>query len=134
MHITFKIYADSEGLLKRTNIESGKHTKLYQKHIPNSVGAKLSCIDNRYTLLTKIVTGSNCNNEFIKWVFEQQKYCNQITNKDFNKKLKMTIEDEHNYQNSDNCWICNEKIIEDKVREHCHIQVNIEVLHIANVT
>ena len=46
----------------------------------------------------------------------------------------MTIEDENNYQNSEDCWICNEKIIEDKVREHCHIQVNIEVLHIANVT
>ena len=33
----------------------------------------------------------------------------------------MTIEDENNYQNSEDCWICNEKIIEDKVREHCHI-------------
>ena len=39
--IPFKIYAYSECLLKRTNIESGKHTKLYQKHIPNSIGAKL---------------------------------------------------------------------------------------------
>ena len=33
----------------------------------------------------------------------------------------MTIEDENNYQNSEDCWICIEKIIEDKVREHCHI-------------
>ena len=31
----------------------------------------------------------------------------------------MTIEDENNYQNSEDCWICNEKIIEDKVRDHC---------------
>ena len=117
----FKIYADSECLLKRTKIESGKHTKLSQKHIPNSTGAKLVCIDNRYTLPTKIVTGSNCINEFIKWVFKQQKYCNQIINNHFNEKLKMTIEDGNNYQNSEDCWICNEKIIEDKVRDHCHI-------------
>ena len=46
--------------------------------------------------------------------FEQQKYCNKIINKYFNKKLKMTIEDEENYQNSNDCWICNEKIIKDK--------------------
>ena len=35
----------------------------------------------------------------------------------------MTIEDEDNYQNSQYCWICNEKINKDKdkVRDHCHI-------------
>ena len=32
--------------------------------------------------------------------FEQQKYCNQIINKNFNKKFKMPLEDEDNYQNS----------------------------------
>ena len=101
----------------------GKHTKIHQKHIPNSIGAKLVCIDNRFTLPTKIFTGSNCIKEFIEWVFEQEKYCNQIINKHFNKKLKMTIEDEENYQNSQNCWICDQKIInnKDKVRDHCHI-------------
>ena len=35
----------------------------------------------------------------------------------------MTIEDEENYQNLQNCWICDQKIInnKDKVRDHCHI-------------
>ena len=35
----------------------------------------------------------------------------------------MTIEDEENYQNSQNCWICDQKIInnKDKVRDHFHI-------------
>ena len=32
----------------------------------------------------------------------------------------MTIEDENNYKNSQDCWICNEKIDKDKVRDHCH--------------
>ena len=110
-------------MLERVNINKGGYTKLYQKHIPNSKGAKLVCIDNRFTLPTKIFTGSNSIKEFIEWVFEQKKYCNQIINKHFNKKLKMTIEDEDNYQNSQDCWICNEKINKDKdkVRDHCHI-------------
>ena len=35
----------------------------------------------------------------------------------------MTLEDEENYQNSMDCWICTNKIIDnnDKVRDHCHI-------------
>ena len=33
----------------------------------------------------------------------------------------MTIKDENNYQNSQDCWICNEKLDKYKVRNHCHI-------------
>ena len=121
--ITIKIYADSECLLKRININKGGYTKLYQKHIPNSIGAKLVCIDNDFTLPTKIFIFSNSIKEFIESIFEQQKYCNKIINKHFNKKLKMTIQDENNYQNSQDSLICNEKLDEDKdkVRDHCHI-------------
>ena len=38
--ISFEIYAVTECLLKRININEGKYTKLYQKHKPNSIGAK----------------------------------------------------------------------------------------------
>ena len=119
--IPFKIYADTECLLKRIDIKEGKYTKLYQEHIPNSICAKLVCIDNRFTLPTIIFEGKNCINKFIKWIFEQQKYCNQIITNHFNKKLKMTTENENNYRNSEICWICSQKIIKDKGRDHCHI-------------
>ena len=99
----FKIYADIECLLKRININLSKNTKLYQKHVPNSIGAKLVCIDNEFTFPTKIFTGSNSIKEFIEWIFEQEKYCNQIISNHVNKKLKMTIGDEENYQNSQDC-------------------------------
>ena len=71
--IPFKIYADSECLLKRINIKEVKYTKLYKKHITNSIGAKLVFIDNNFTLPTKIFTGNNCVNNFIKWIFRQKK-------------------------------------------------------------
>ena len=51
-----------------------------QSNIPNFIGPKLVCIDNNFTLQTKIFIGSNDIKEFIKWVFEQQKYCNKIIN------------------------------------------------------
>ena len=37
------------------------------------------------------------------------------------KKLKMTTEDQKHYQDSQDCWIWNEKLDETKVRDHCHI-------------
>ena len=101
--IPFKIYADTECLLTRIDIKEAKYTKLYQEHIPNPICTKLVCIDNRFTLPTIVFEGENCVNKFIKWVFEQQKYCNQIINNHFNKKLKMTTEDENNFQNSNDC-------------------------------
>ena len=95
--IAFKIYGDTECLFKRINISEGKYTKLYQKHVSNSIGAKLVCIDNRFTLPNIIFEGKNCINNFIKWIFAQQERINQIIKEYFNKKLKMTIEDENNY-------------------------------------
>ena len=64
--------------LKKTNIELSGHAKLYQKHIANSISTKLVCTDNRFTLPNKIFTGSNCINEFLKWIFEQEKQTNEI--------------------------------------------------------
>ena len=76
--IPFKIYADSECFFEKTNIDLSEHTKLYEKRIANSMDAKLVCIDNRFILPTKIFTGSNCINEFLKWIFEQEKQTNEI--------------------------------------------------------
>ena len=61
--------------------------------------------------------------EIFEWIFEQQKQTNEIITNHFNEKLKTTIEDEENYQNSQDYWICNKKIIKnnDKVRDQCHI-------------
>ena len=76
---------------------------MYQKHIPNSTGAKLVWIDNRSTLSTNIFAENNCINKFIKWIFKQQGKINQIINEHFNEKLKMTIEYEKPYQDSQDC-------------------------------
>ena len=47
--IPFKIYADTECFLKRSNSYEGEHTIKYQERQPNSIVAKLVCIDNRFT-------------------------------------------------------------------------------------
>ena len=120
----FKVYADIECYTKKINKEVNEHTTLYQKHKPNSVCAKLVCFDNKYTHPTKIFTSDDCINKFLCWVFKKHKYCKEIIEEHFNKKLKMSLEDEENFQNSNQCWICTQEIIKDKVRDHCHITGN----------
>ena len=44
-------------------------------------------------------------------------------NKHFNKNLIMSEKEEHLFQQSNSCWIC-EKLIDnddEKVRDHCHV-------------
>ena len=119
--ILFKIYAATECILKRTKIKEGEHTIKYQEHYPNSLGAKLACIDDRFTSTSIIFKGKNCINKFIRWVLDKQKWTPQITKKYFNKRLIMTNKDEEIYNNLQIFWICNEKINTDKVRDHCHV-------------
>ena len=47
----FKIYADTECFLERTNSYEGENTIKYKNLTPNSIGAKLVCIDDRFNLL-----------------------------------------------------------------------------------
>ena len=121
IHILFKIYAYTECFLKRTKIKEGEYTIKYQEHQPNSIGAKLVCIDDRFTLPSVIFKGKDCINKFITWVLDKQKWTQQITKKYFNKRLIMTNEDEEIYNNSHICWICKQELNMDKVRDHCHV-------------
>ena len=43
-----------------------------ESNIPNSIGAKLVCIDNNFTLQAKIFIGSNDIKEFIKWILNNK--------------------------------------------------------------
>ena len=108
--IPFKIYADTECFLKRTNSYKGEYTIKYQEHFPNSIGAKLVCIDDRFILLSIIFKGKDCINKFITWVLDKQKWTKQITKQYFNKRLIMTNEDEEIYNNSNICHICKEEL------------------------
>ena len=119
--ILFKIHADTACSLKRTNSYEGEHAIKYQEHTPNSIGAKLVCIDDKFNLSSVIFKGKNFINKFITWVLDKQKWTKQITEQHFNEKLIMTNEDEEIYENSQIFWICKQELYTDKVRDHCHV-------------
>ena len=79
------------------------------------------CIDDRFTLPVITFKGKNCINKFIWWVINQNKRIKEIITNHFNKEFIMTAQQEESYNNSQICWICNEELNADKVRDHCHI-------------
>ena len=95
-----EIYADTECSLKNIDYQVTEQAKLCQWHVPNSIAAKLVCIDDRFNKPLKIFTGKKCIKEFLEWNFEIHNGCTQIIPKHFKKNLNMTIQDEENYQNS----------------------------------
>ena len=104
--ILFRIYVDTECFLKRVSFYEGEHTIKYQEHIPNSIGVKLVCINNRFPLPSIIFKVKDCINKSITWVLDKQKWTKQRTKQYFNKRLIMTSEDEEIYNNSHIFWIC----------------------------
>ena len=116
--IIFKIYADTECFLERTNFYEGQNTIKNEKHTPYSRGAKFVCIDDRFTLPTIIFKGEKYINEFIKLIFRQKVWISQLIYQYFNKELIMTNEDEDICHNWHICWICKEELNTDKIRDY----------------
>ena len=117
--ILFKIYADTECFLKRSNSYEGEHTIKHHKHQPNSVSAKLVCIDDRFTLPSIILKVKIVLMNLSPGFLDKQKWTKQVTTQYFNKRLIMTNEDEEIY-NSHIWWICKQELNTDKVRDHFH--------------
>ena len=88
-----------------------------------SFACKVVCIDHRFTKPIVVFKGENAAYEFIKVILKEYKYCNKVVKKHFNKNLIMSEEEEHLFQQSNSCWICEKRIDNDdeKVRDHCHV-------------
>ena len=56
-------------------------------------------------------------------MLEELNYCQKINKKYFNKPLKMTKENEEEFQKTNHCHICDKKYTKKdvRVRDHCHI-------------
>ena len=121
--VPFKIYADIDCNLEEVKSYAGSYTKKYQDHVPCSFTYKVVCIDDRFSKLIVVFRGKNVAYEFIKAILEKYNCCKKVLKKNFNKNLIISEEEEHLFQQSNNCWI-SEKLIDnddEKVRDHCHI-------------
>ena len=126
--VPFVIYADFEAITEKISACSPKddksYTEAYQKHTDCGYGYKIvCCYDDKYSKPVTTYRGEKAVYKFMEAMLEEVKYCKRIMKKEFNKPLRMTKEDEEEFQKANECHICNIKYTNEdvKVRDHCHI-------------
>ena len=126
--VPFVIYADFEAITEKISgcqpNNNKSYTEAYQKHTDCGYGYKVvCCYDDKYSKPITIYRGEKAVYKFIEAMLEEVKYCKKKMKKEFNKPLRMTKEDEEEFQKANKCHICNKKYTNEdiKVRDHCHI-------------
>ena len=126
--VPFVIYADFEALTEKIqgcqpNNEKS-YTEAYQKHTDCGYGYKVvCCYDDKYSKPVQIHRGENAVHKFMENMLEEVNWCKSKMKKHFNKPLKMTMENEIDFQKAIKCHICDQQYTDKdiRVRDHCHI-------------
>ena len=126
--VPFVIYADFEAITEKVQgcqANSNKsYTEAYQRHTDCGYGYKVvCCYDDKYTKPIQLYRGEKAVYKFMENMLEEVKYCKKAMKTFFNKPLKMTKEDEEEFEKAKECHICDKKYTEKdiRVRDHCHI-------------
>ena len=123
----FAIYADFESILKPLDTckpdPNKSYTLKYQKHEPLSFVYYIKSFDESVykSTLRKYVKENEEDPDtidvFINWLEEDVKIISGLGN----EPMKITPEEEEQFKQASNCWICGNLLnIQDRVRDHCH--------------
>ena len=120
----FAVYADFESLIKPLDNcdpdPNKSYTKKYQKHEPISFSYYIAVNRVFKPVLRKYTKtkpeDADAMDVFIKWLEEDVKDIANIEP----KQMIFTEEDRKHFNNASDCWICGEKLGNDRVRDHCH--------------
>ena len=126
--VPFVIYADFEAITEKISgcrpNNDKSYTEAYQKHTDCGFAYKVvCCVDDKYTKQVVMFRGEKAVYEFMECMLKEVQYCKKVMKQEFNKPLRMTKEDEEDFQEANECYICNKEYTNEdiKVRDHCHI-------------
>ena len=119
--VPFVIYADFEAItekISRCQPNNDKsYTEAYQKYTDCGYGYNIvCCYDDKYSKPVTTYRGEKAVYKFIEDMLEEVKYCKKVIKKEFNKPLKMTKEDEEEFQKANECHIRNKKYTNEDIK------------------
>ena len=123
----FAIYADFESIVKPLEScdpdPNKSYTKKYQKHEPESFNYYIKSSNEgvypstKRTYIKKNPEDPDPVDVFINWLESDVKIISELGN----KKMIITAEEEEQFKQASNCWICGKLLnIDNRVRDHCH--------------
>ena len=126
--VPFVIYADFEAITEKISgckpNNDKSYTEAYQKHTDCGYGYKVvCCYDDQYTKPVQIYRGEKAVYKLMEKMLEEVNYCKKVMKTSFNKPLKMTKNNEDEFQKAKGCHICDKEYTDKdiQVRDHCHI-------------
>ena len=122
--IPFVAYADFESFIEPIDNKIGKGTTQYQKHTPSGFCYTIKCMDEKTyegktVLYTMKKEGEDIGKKFVECLEEDLKEVYEILKTEV--PIRMTEEDEKDFENAKNCYACKQKLGSDRVRDHCHL-------------
>ena len=133
MKAPFGIYGDLECFTEKIDScspdKSKSYTEKYQKHKPSGYSYFTKFFDDKiYKPCLKEYTANSPDDDVAKkFVLSLDKEAKKIyeiiksRDKEYYKKVVMTEEDKIDYEYATHCHICENKLGEDKVLDHCHL-------------
>lgn len=120
----YKIFADFECITEKINLEL-ENSKHYQVHNISGYTMILYCALNNDFKINNF-TGKGAFEEFMKNLFKFRHYVDEKYQFKNQKQIIMTEEDKKNYNDAEECYLCNKPFIfgdkkNNKVKDHCHI-------------
>ena len=128
MRVPFVVYADFEAFTESISTcspnDSSSYTKQYQRHKPCSFSYYIKCFNDElfppqlkhYTIKEK---DENVGKIFVE---NLESDIAEIYRKfKFKKNMRITRKEEGDFQKALVCHICENKLRDDKVRDHCHL-------------
>ena len=118
------MYADFESLLPPVGNKIGKGTTQYQHHTPSGFCYTITCMDDRIyepktVLYTMEEEGEDIGCKFVEYLERDlEKVYDILTT---NVPVKMTGNEELEFQNVEVCYACKGTLGNDRVRDHCHL-------------
>ena len=123
----FAIYADFESLLKPLDTckpdPNKSYTHKYQKHEPLSFRYFIKSFDESVykSELREYIKENEEDPDpidvFLSWLEADVKIISELGN----KPMKITEEEQEQFNQASNCWICEKLLnLQDRVRDHCH--------------
>ena len=112
--VPFVIYADFEAITEKIDScqrnDNKSYTEAYQNHRDCGYGYKVvCCYDDKFTKEAVIYRGEKAVYKFMEAMLKEVRYCKDVIEKEFDKPLKMTKDDEEKFQKADKCHICEQK-------------------------
>ena len=114
--VPFVIYADFEAITEKIDScqpnDNKSYTEAYQNHQDCGYGYKVvCCYDDKFTKEAVIYRGEKAVYKFLEAMLKEVQYCREVKEKELNKELNMTEDDEEKFKKADKCHICEEKFL-----------------------